>query len=181
MTVSHNEILDKAEIKKLLDKVEAGTITKKEVLDTLKKFERMGLYESRLCENGEVRWFPTAKGIAEALAGFGSRFGFAVTWTKFATCEATFPNVTDASAAIDKLAAHGIGAVPFPEVKDLLPDTVYFGLWRSCESEDDLNNFKTVVLASVGKLGGCDCFGLSDHKPIASDFYDVSAAAENAP
>jgi hypothetical protein len=64
MTVSHNEILDKAEAKKLLEKVETGTITKAETLDMLTKFNRMGLYESRLCENGEVRWFITEKAVS---------------------------------------------------------------------------------------------------------------------
>jgi hypothetical protein len=95
---------------------------------------------------------------------------------KFWTCETVFLNSIDAGIAIGKLAIHGIAATQFTDVKDIEPDTVYYGLWRPCDFEDDPNNFEATVMAVAGELGGCDCFHLSDHKPIASDF---NFAAEN--
>jgi hypothetical protein len=113
---------------------------------------------------------------------------------KFCACEVVFLNATDADVAIKRLAALGITATQFPEVKDeCSDDTLFYGLWRQCElfvnddadsmrawalgeTNAELNFFEAKVWTALehGQLGSGDCFVLLDRKPVANDFFAVT-------
>jgi hypothetical protein len=114
----------------------------------------------------------------------------------YCCCEACFLNPTEAEIAVDKLAAFGINATAFPEIKDECSDaTRFYGLWRECElpvpddndtleawrlgrtnnAELDFFEAKVQVALEHERLGSADIFVLLDHPPVAKDFYDVDA------
>jgi hypothetical protein len=89
--------------------------------------------------------------------------------TKYWACDSNFTNAIEAGLAIGKLAAHGISTTQFVECRDILPDTVYYGIWQpaiECAEDDFIRS----VLACVRNHGGADLFTLLDHTPVPSDF-----------
>jgi hypothetical protein len=54
--------ISKVETNELLTKLRVGTIPKLQALAVLKDFERMGLFEPRLFQDGKAHWFVTKKG-----------------------------------------------------------------------------------------------------------------------
>jgi hypothetical protein len=103
---------------------------------------------------------------------------------------------TEAEIAVSRLAAFGINATAFPEVKDeYSDDTRFYALWRECElpvpadndtldawrrgqtNNAELDFFEAKVQAALDheKFGSADIFVVLDRLPTAKDFYTVDA------
>jgi hypothetical protein len=121
----------------------------------------------------------------------------AQTQKHFCCCEACFLNPTEAEIAVKRLAAFGVNATAFPEIKDeCSDDTRFYALWRECElpvpddndcvdawrrgetNDAELAFFERKVQFALDheKFGSADVFVILDHQPVAKDFYTVDAA-----